>query len=546
VEIFIERNIVSINHKDNYVNLLVFALFLVGLVVIFSYGVGNVSAASGDTIYVNSTGGHDTSDGSSWLNAKKSIKNATATVNSGGTVNIANGKYSGSDNTNITIDKGMNINGQSKTGTFLNGTNLSWIFSITSGNTVTITNLIFTNGYASGQGGAITNRGTLTVTNSTFTYNNAGGGGAIQNWYGDLTINRCNFFGNTADNGGAILNVAGSVYVTNSNFTGNSAHHGGGLNNGDILKVLTSTFTGNNATLEGGAIYTDDSSDPYYASLSVRYSTFTGNNAILEGGAIYRYKLSGSGTIADVELNRIVGNNATSGSAIYGPVIAENNWWGDNNGPTGKISGLTVINWFVLKIKAIPVSIQRTSFSKITADLTYENTGTQYSFGYLPEGIQIIFKTTIGTISNTTSTIYGIAQGILKSGTLGTATVSAKLDNQTMQTTVKIIDTIPPKVSTTTPINLKTGVSRTSTIAIKFSENIKSSIYFNNITIKNLTTGKTVTISKSISGTILNIKTTANRTANTWYTVAIPKAAIKDYAGNNLAANYTFKFKTGT
>ncbi len=101
-----------------------------------------------------------------------------------------------------------------------------------------------------------------------------------------------------------------------------------------------------------------------------------------------------------------------------------------------------------------------------------------------------------------------------------------------------------PKVSSTTPTNLKTGVSRTSTISIRFSENIKSSTYFNKITIKNLTTGKIVTLTKAISKNLLNIKTT-KRTANTWYLVIIPKAAIKDYAGNNLQANYTFKFKTG-
>lgn len=107
------------------------------------------------------------------------------------------------------------------------------------------------------------------------------------------------------------------------------------------------------------------------------------------------------------------------------------------------------------------------------------------------------------------------------------------------------IDKIPPKVVSTTPTNNKTGVSKTSTITIKFSENIKSSTYFNNITIKNMTTGKKITISlKSLSGNSLNIKT-STRSANTWYLVTIPKGAVKDYAGNNLQANYIFRFKTG-
>jgi len=96
-------------------------------------------------------------------------------------------------------------------------------------------------------------------------------------------------------------------------------------------------------------------------------------------------------------------------------------------------------------------------------------------------------------------------------------------------------------VSLTSPTNLETGVSKTATIAIKFSKNIKNSTYFNNITIKNLTTNKYVTITKTISGNTLNIKTTATRSANTRYQVIIPISAIKDYAGNNLLATYTFK-----
>jgi outer membrane protein assembly factor BamB len=160
--------------------------------------------------------------------------------------------------------------------------------------------------------------------------------------------------------------------------------------------------------------------------------------------------------------------------------------------------------------------------------------------------IGTIYYTLNGATPTTSSSKYTTPLIINKTTILKYLAVDLAGNKSPIYTQTYTIDKIPPKVSTTTPINLKTGVSRTSTIAIKFSENIKSSIYFNNITIKNLTTGKTVTISKSISGTILNIKTTANRTANTWYTVAIPKAAIKDYAGNNLAANYTFKFKTGT
>ncbi len=42
-------------------------MILFGLALIFSNGMGSVTAASGDTIYVNGSGGSDTNDGSSML-----------------------------------------------------------------------------------------------------------------------------------------------------------------------------------------------------------------------------------------------------------------------------------------------------------------------------------------------------------------------------------------------------------------------------------------------------------------------------------------------
>ena len=59
---------------------------------------GNVSAAPGDVIYVNGSG-NDSWDGqlAVWNGTsgpKASIKNATGTVDNGGTVNIADGIYS--------------------------------------------------------------------------------------------------------------------------------------------------------------------------------------------------------------------------------------------------------------------------------------------------------------------------------------------------------------------------------------------------------------------------------------------------------------------
>ena len=106
-------------------------------------------------------------------------------------------------------------------------------------------------------------------------------------------------------------------------------------------------------------------------------------------------------------------------------------------------------------------------------------------------------------------------------------------------------DTTAPKVSSTNPKNGATGFSRTGTITIKFSENIKSSVNWSKIYIKNLNTGKTAVISKSISGNTISIKMDLKRYAYNVYQVYIPASAVKDSAGNNLATAYTLKFKTG-
>jgi autotransporter family porin len=667
VEIFIERSNSSINDKGKYGNLLIFGLFLIGLVVIFSYGVGNVAAA-GNTVFVNAAGGSDTYDGlaavhtTGTIGPKATINNAVGVVTMDGTLHIANGIYSGTKNVNI--NKDMSIKGQSKTGTIIKGDSSTWILNIpTSTEKISISDLTLCNGNTAGaaienrgtltvnncafkrntapggSGGAIKNdpSGILTVTGSTFTGNSAADGGAIYNSATlPVTVTGCTFTGNTAtNNGGAINNdigqtmtvtgctftdntaggnggaidnvntmtVTGSTFTDNtatgnggaigsngilnvysSTFTGNTANNGGAIINYKNFIASGSTFTGNSATNSGGAIYTQGtipvtiSSSTFSSNtaswggaianggtLTVTGSAFTGNSATNTGGTITNTgtltvissNLTGnnanlggviynSGT-ANIQFNRIVGNTAVTGNAIdnTGTIIVADNWWGINTGPkTGDVIGTIFQSWLVLKLSANPTTIGNNGHSTITTNLKYDNYGNFVGSSF-PNGIPVKFTTNLGTISQA-STSNGIATSTLRSGiTAGTATISAYLDNQKLQTAVKIKDTIPPKVVLTYPKNGATGISRTATIAIKFSENIKASTYYNKITIKNLTTHKTITLTKTIKGTTLSIKTSTTKSKYTWYQVTIPSKAIKDMAGNNLSANYTFKFKTG-
>jgi hypothetical protein len=155
-----------------------------------------------------------------------------------------------------------------------------------------------------------------------------------------------------------------------------------------------------------------------------------------------------------------------------------------------------------------------------------------------------IYYTTNGATPTMSSAQYTVPIVISTSKTLKYFAKDLAGNFSPVYTQTYIIDKVAPTVLSTTPTNLRTGISRTSTIIIKFREKIGKSLFFNYITIKNLTTNRYVAVSKGVSLNALTLRT-STRSANTWYQVTIPKAAMKDYAGNNLLANYTFRFKTG-
>ena len=454
---------------------------------------------------MNGSHGNDANDGLSWKTAKRTIANAIETVSDGGTVNIANGVYKGAGNTNIIINKNITIKGQSKSSTIINGTNRDQIFEIENSfsKKVIIQSLTITNGNSDGTAGAIYNGGTLTVKDVIFKDNTANYGGAIYN-KGNLNIIRSTFTTNTAKiNGGAVYNE-GDLTVTSSAFTCN------------IISSGSNTIT--------------LAHDIYNAG------TLTAHFNQLED---YTYYYTSVNIPASATRTRTIYNDG-------GTVDAELNWWGNNNGPAKNVTktGFTVSKWLVLTANTNSTTIPVNTNYKINADLRYDNNGILHTEGYV-YGIPIIFSTTFGTIGSKAYTVNGIAQFTLKSTSGGTGNVSIKLDAQQFLKEVKIIDKVPPKVSSTNPKNNAAGFSRTATISIKFNENIKASTYWSKIYIKNMKTGKTAVISKSIKGNTLYIKMSSKRYAYTWYQVYIPKAAVKDSSNNKLAAVYTFKFKTG-
>jgi parallel beta-helix repeat protein len=123
------------------------------------------------------------------------------------------------------------------------------------------------------------------------------------------------------------------------------------------------------------------------------------------------------------------------------PVNAINNWWGCNDGPgvIGPGSGDRISDstgstpsfspWLVLKLSANPPNILAVDTSTITADMTDNSNGVD-SGGYIPDGTEIVFTTTkgsIGSLTTTKTTTNGIATAVFTSDTTpGDVTIFAK------------------------------------------------------------------------------------------------------------------------
>ena len=155
-----------------------------------------------------------------------------------------------------------------------------------------------------------------------------------------------------------------------------------------------------------------------------------------------------------------------------------------------------------------------------------------------------IYYTLDGTVPTSKSKLYTGPIKISSTTTLRFIAIDTAGNPSSVYTEKYTIDKVTPKVVSTSPKNGATGVSRTATFAIKLSESVKNSTNWSKIYVKNLSTGKIVSITKWISGNMLYINTTSRRLSYTWYRIYIPSAAVKDYAGNN-AGSYTLQFKTG-
>ncbi len=176
------------------------------------------------------------------------------------------------------------------------------------GGVMTITDSVFSENSANGDGGAIYNTGTLTLNSDVFVGNSANGFGGAVGSQGQLTLKGTMFANNTAIVGGAMYSGyndsgvgRGSSEISGATFTNNSAEYGAGAvaNYGSMkIDIDNTKFVGNKVThaIEqdgwnnrnlnssvdgGGALFVGSAS-----ATSLNKTVFQNNSSTTAGGAI--------------------------------------------------------------------------------------------------------------------------------------------------------------------------------------------------------------------------------------------------------------------
>ncbi|MCL2687185.1 MAG: hypothetical protein FWE58_01455 [Methanobrevibacter sp.] len=477
---------------------------------------------------------------------------------------LADGVYTGPNNTNINITNNIEILGHSQNGTIINAGSLGRVFNAT-GYNLTLWRLTIMNGNAGGgYGGAIYSTGILTLNYVSFINNTAARGGAVwaQNPDNSTISNNfefCLFINNSATDpstggGGALMLTGGYFWVSYSNFTNNTANNNGGAinkNNGTILIVSNDIFE-NNTAINGGAIYNTNSNltveettfinntatgsgGAIYSNTAtatiITYSNFYNNSATLQGGAIFvRHTLNSTGsnyinnTASEgggiysypdtgrvfVEYNRFVNNsnydfylNITS---MTGTPDVNYNWWGDN---TPLVYGLSLANWFVMQLSAnnnINTTVNDTTTQAISSvNLSYD---------------LVLFDNT----TNTTSVVgYGVLPYFVVNLTWnGTGTSSEIVDARGYYS--KIID-----------FTLASGFS------LEAIGDLEDLILYQEIVYRNLTIVKTANVTNVIIGQMISYTITVTNVGddtatNVWVNETLPGGLI--YQGSTGDGTY--------
>jgi len=182
--------------------------------------------------------------------------------------------------------------------------------------------------------------------------------------------------------------IPDSLTIDNSTITGNQTSSAATYLPGGAVQFIGGSLTISNSTISNNSSGNSDGSAIFYQGqgivagerLTITGSTFTGNSTGASGAIVV------DGGSAALHYNRLTGNTAASGSAVYSgvgaAVNATDNWWGCNTGPgtlgcDAVSGGPTVSPRLVLTASASPDAvIGPNGTSAITATLTQDSLGS--------------------------------------------------------------------------------------------------------------------------------------------------------------------------
>ena len=350
-----------------------------------------------------------------------SINDLIVNAKDNDTIYLDNITYSGEKNTQITIDKSINIVGCENT--VIDGENKSFLFKISDNVKVSFKNIKFVNASKTGTGKDIY-------------------GGALEIHNADVVIDSCQFISNSINYGkstnvyGAAISNEGNLSILNSYFLENSLNFGGAIYNNGILYVNNTSFikSRGGGFSKGSVIYNDKTALVNNSVIAETYSLedsmgsaifnngdFTLLNSIIENNTIERnnfnyifgnifnsglliaqgnifknntgyYKQPNSGyegcptiyNVGDLNLsyNAFI-DNIGGFEKIYRDiylnggrsVFIDNNWWGDNANPfeTHAINVDKVNSWLILNVTPSYSTIKIGQSVNITASWALSN-----------------------------------------------------------------------------------------------------------------------------------------------------------------------------
>lgn len=433
-------------------------------------------------------------------------------------------------------------------------------------------------------GGAVSNSGILTVNNSVFFMNGAEYGGALFN-ENNIILNNCTFSSNQANVGGALYNT-GYLNLTNSTLYKNIALSYGGAfaGFGGNANLNFNRIVGNSA-VQGSGIYTElnyvNTNYNWWGSNSSPIGFIYGNVNATKWMVLNlnNPKLIKNGTNSNVTANLLYDNKNVLHDPALGhvpdgvKVTFSTNKGSFKPASTYTVNGQAITIYTATQTGTIYISAvadnqtMKANFTVVKPLLVNQTTPKNGAINVGPNTkIQIKFNQNIkkGTmyidlinpkgvhLAFTTSIINNILTVIPKS-TFTTGKYSLILHTGSVQSQFNSslslyklnfsADGTAPQVLSTNPKNLQTKASTTAAVSVRFSENLQKGVNFSKISIKNMSTGKSLTAKCSISTNSIIIKT-STRSRNTWYIVTVPGTSIKDMAGNYLKTSYIFKFKT--